>query len=382
VADTSALAPDWDAARALYPGADETVYLDSAALGLISTRVHDAMTAVLDGHLMAGGAAVAGWREDAFEVRTAVAELVGGTDKGVAFTQNTSTGLAIVTNGLDWHAGGNVVVPAEEFPSNFYPWLQLRRHGVEVREVPCPGGHARLDDVRAAIDARTRVVSISAVQYSSGYRYDLGPLAEACRASNALFVVDATQAVGAVRVDVEADQVDVLAVSAHKWLLGPQGIGFLHLSPLAMERLHPSTVGWRSVGDPFAFDHEPVLADDARRFESGTENSAGIAGLGATVDLVLELGVEEVERRVLDRADRLAALLEAAGLTVRRPAERHRSGIVVAGTGAADPQALHAALLAEGVRCSQRAGGLRFAPHYFTDDADLERAAEVVRSRL
>jgi selenocysteine lyase/cysteine desulfurase len=369
--------PTWEVARALYPGTAEVAYLDSAAVGLISTRVRDAMSAVLLDHQHRGIAAAPGWRVHADYVRASVARLVGGRPEQVAFTQNTSTGLALVTNGLDWGDGDNVVVPAQEFPSNFYPWLQLRRHGVEIREVAMAEGRARIDDLVAALDEGTRVLAISAVQYSSGHRYDLAALAATCRQRDVLLVVDGTQAVGAVTVDVEREGIDVLAVSAHKWLLGPFGIGFTHLSQRAMQRLNPSTVGWLSVEEPFAFDHEPQLAADGRRFESGTENSAGIAGLGATVDLVLELGPQRVEARVLDRAEQLAALLDEAGLDVQL--SPRRSGIVIAGSPGIAPAGLHEHLLAQGIRCSLRGSGLRFSPHYFSGDADLHRAASGVR---
>jgi cysteine desulfurase / selenocysteine lyase len=370
----------WAQMATLYPGTTDVAYLDSAAVGLLSTRVRDAMTAVLTEHQQSGIAAAPNWREHAGRVRASVARLVGGRADQVAFTQNTSTGLATVTNGLDWRDGDNVVVPAGEFPSNFYSWLQLRRRGVQVREVAMTDGRARVEDVLAAIDRRTRVLAISAVQYSSGYRYDLGVFGEACRDGEVLLVVDGTQAVGALVVDVEVVGIDVLAVSAHKWMLGPFGIGFTHLSERAMQRLTPSTVGWLSVEDPFAFDHEPVLADDGRRFESGTENSAGIAGLGATVDLIHELDRQRVEDRVLDRAAELASMLEQAGMVVHLPDRRdRRSGIVIASSPSTPHEALHASLVSQGVRCSLRGNGLRFAPHYFTTGADLQRAAEGVR---
>lgn len=371
----------WDDVRALYPGTADVAYLDSAAVGLISSRVREAMTSVLAAHEQSGIAAAPGWREHADTVRASVGRLVGSAAERIAFTQNTSTGLATVTNGLDWREGDNVVVPAGEFPSNFYPWLQLRRRGVEVREVAMSGGQAVVDDVLTVLDDRTRVLAISAVQYSSGHRYDLAALGSACRGGDALLVVDATQAVGALAVDADLLGVDVLAVSSHKWLLGPFGIGFVALSGRAMQRLSPSTVGWLSVEDPFAFDHEPQLAADARRFESGTENSAGIAGLGATVNLLHQLDRHRVEDRVLARADQLGTLLVEAGMQVHLPESRERrSGIVIASSSAGEHAFLHGRLLEAGVRCSLRSAGLRFAPHYFTNDDDLHRAADALGS--
>jgi len=373
----------WSEARLLYPGVRDVAYLDTAAMGLLSTRVRDAMTAMVEGHHRLGVASAPQWYDDVAAVRSSIARLVGGRPEGVAFTQNTSTGLAIVANGVDWADGDNVVVPAGEFPSNFYPWLQLRRRGVEVREVAMVDGAAPVAELVRAVDRRTRVVAVSAVQYSSGHRYDLAALGEACRSADALFVVDGTQAVGAMVVDTGLLGIDVLAVSSHKWVLGPLGIGFVQLSSRALERLSPSTVGWLSVEEPFAFDHEPRLAADARRFESGTENAVGIAGLGATVALMHSLGPRRIEDRVLDLADELAELLSSVGLRpLVSPDRSRRSGIVIAAGSEGSPVSLpdlHQRLLAGGVRCSLRAAGLRFAPHYFVDASDLAAVVDVLR---
>ena len=357
--------------RELYPGADAAVYLDAAAVGIVSTRVASAMTDAAEQATQGIGFA-RGRDHEIRLTRQAVADLVGGVADRVAFTQNTSTGLALVANGVSWSPGDNLVVPAAEFPSNFYPWTQLRRAGVEVREVPMRDGHAPLDAVAAAVDDRTRVLTVSAVQYSSGHRNDLAGLAEIAHRHAALFVVDGTQSVGALTIDCDATGIDVLAVSAHKWLLGPLGIGFVALSDRAMHELHPSTVGWMSVEEPFAFDHEPQLADDARRFESGTENAAGIAGLRQAVAQVLELGPGVVEKHVLARSAEIEAMLTDLGWSsLRTPDARHWSGILIASSGG-DDQAVHARLLEAGVRCSLRGGGIRFSPHYYTGSADVD----------
>ncbi|KQS54770.1 hypothetical protein ASG36_20195 [Geodermatophilus sp. Leaf369] len=365
-----------DSVRQLYPGARSTVYLDSAAVGLVSTRVRTAVVELLSSHMDGGIVAAPSWRVHQESVRAAAAELVGGRPDGISFTQNTSTGLALVTNGLRWVPGDNVVLPAQEFPSNSYPWRGLRALGVEVREVPMRDGAADLDALSGLVDDRTRVVTISAVQYSSGHRYDLGRVSEIAHRQGALLVVDGTQAVGALAVDVTG--LDVLAVSAHKWLLGPFGIGFVHLSQRARDVLRPTTVGWLSVADPFAFTVEPDLATDGRRFESGTENAAGVAGLGATLDLLHELGRSAVEETVLENAALLTELLRTAGLEVHRAIDPSaHSGIVIASRADISPGALHEALLVGGVRCSLRGAGVRFAPHYFSSEDDLAHAAHV-----
>jgi cysteine desulfurase / selenocysteine lyase len=366
-----------DSVQALYPGTREQSYLDAAAIGLVSTRVEAAVADVLREHALRGKAAAAAWTANADRTRGLVAELIGGRARNVAFTLNTSTGNALVANGIDWTDGDNIVVPADEFPSNFYPWAQLRRHGVEVREVPMIDGHADLDLLPGLIDASTKVVAISAVQYTSGYRYDLGRLGDFCRSCDALLVVDGTQAAGAMVIDADAAGIDALVVSAHKWMNGPLGIGFVHLSDRAMDRLHPSTVGWLSVEHPYDFDHEPRLAADGRRFESGTENAAGIAGLAAAITIVLELGRHTVEATVLDRTAELQELVAAGGLRVLRgPDRREWSGILITTTGS-DDAALYRRLIDNDVRCSLRATGVRFSPHYYNTPDDLAQAAAV-----
>ena len=156
-----------------------------------------------------------------------MAELIGSAENRIAFTQNTAPGLPLVANGIDWVAGDNIVVPADEFPSNFYPWSSLRRIGVEVREVPTHEGHAPVAAFATAVDDHTRVLAISTVQYTTGHRNDLEALSQIAHHHGTLFVVDGTQSAGALSIDCDSTGIDVLAVSAHKWMLGPLGIGFV-----------------------------------------------------------------------------------------------------------------------------------------------------------
>ncbi|MET9459999.1 aminotransferase class V-fold PLP-dependent enzyme [Streptomyces canus] len=364
----------------MYPGAATVRYLDTAAVGLISTWVEDAMADVLRRHRDTGIDATVPLREEAESVRERVARLIHGDARRVTFTQNTSTGLALVANGVDWRPGDNLVVPEREFPSNFYPWLQLRQQGVEVRAVPMGAhGHAETADIAERVDVRTRLVALSAVQYSSGHRYDLAEIGAVCRNHGALLVVDGTQAAGAMALNVNESGIDVLSVSAHKWMLGPFGIGFVHFSDRAFEQLTPSTAGWLSTEKPFDFDHEPTFASDGRKFESGTENSVGIAGLGATIDHMLDLGPERIEQYILDLVGQLVTTLEERGFTMVSPRDaRHQSGIVIARSPVEPGEVLHERLLKEGIRCSLRGGGVRLSPHYFITGDDISHAISVM----
>lgn len=365
-----------DQVRAHFPSAALTVFFDHASVGPISTDVADAMGSVVDAHATAGFQP--SWRDDMERVRADTATLVGSTSDDIAFTQNTSYGLSLVANGLDWRPGDNVVLPAMEFPSNFYPWMNLRDRGVEVRLVDAPRGHADISEVVAAIDSRTRVVAISAVQFSTGFRYDLRPLADACQ-DGPLLVVDGTQHVGALRFDVAESGADVLAVSSHKWLMGPPGTGFAHVNARAREQVHPSVVGWLTVPEPFAFDYELAFPSGADRYEPGTENVVGTLGMGAAVRLMLDFTPKWVEDRVLAITDRLAEGLRSKGYEIisdRSPGAR--SGILIFKHPTRPTEDVFQRLVEAGVKSAPRGGGVRFSPHFYNSDAEADRALAVL----
>lgn len=368
---------DVSAARAEFPSAEVAIHFDHASVSPISTRVADAMGRVVERYVAVGFHD--SWRDEIETVRAQVAALLGSTAGNIAFTQNTSTGLSIAANGIDWRPGDNVVVPEHEFPSNYYPWMNLQPRHVRLHRVPAPDGHASIDAIADAMDERTRVVAVSAVQFSNGYRYDLDRLGELCQRHGALLVVDGTQAVGALAVDVTRSQIDVLAVSAHKWMLGPSGIGFVHVSDRALGQIRPDIVGWLSVTEPFAFDYQLALPRTADRYEPGTENVFGIIGLGAAVSLFLQYGTHQVEARVLTINDQLCEELERTGHQIISPrAPAQRSGILIFRSLRESAQDLHARLTAAGVKCAPRGGGIRFSPHFYNNDDDLHAAFEAL----
>ncbi|MGI9613984.1 MAG: aminotransferase class V-fold PLP-dependent enzyme [Acidimicrobiales bacterium] len=365
------------AARAQFPSADTAIHLDHASVGPISLRVAEAMQRNAADHASHGFDAV--WRDEIERVRGQVAWLIGSRSDNVAFVQNTSFGVSIAANGIDWQEGDNVVLPAREFPSNYYPWLNVGTRGVQLRPVAAPEGHVSIDAIANAIDDRTRVVTLSAVQYSNGHRYDLAALGELCREGGVLFVVDGTQAVGALTIDVEALGIDVLAVSSHKWMLGPPGIGFVHLSDRALDVVRPSVVGWLSVTNPFLFDYRLDLPLSATSFEPGTENVIGIVGLGGTVSLLEEFGTAWAENRILDLTDHLCQEVAGRGFVIQSPRHDHqRSGIVIFSKAGVDPEHLHERLTAAGVKCAVRAGGIRFSPHYYNTTDEIDAAVDAL----
>jgi selenocysteine lyase/cysteine desulfurase len=293
----------------------------------------------------------------------------------VAFVPNTSAGVGFIAEGFPWQAGDNVVTAAEEYPANQYPWMNLRERGVEVRAVPSRGCRVAIDDLRQAIDGRTRVLAISAVEFASGFRNDLEALGELCRAKNIFFFVDAIQSLGVFPLDVRATPIDALAADGHKWLLGPEGAGIFWVRREWVERLHATNVGWNSVIGAHDFSTIDFrLKPHAGRWEGGTANVAGIAGFGASLKLLLDAGIPALAERVLALTDYLCDQAVAAGWQVfnsRAPGER--SGIVSLTQEGVSPFAVKKRCQERGIVVNVRAGRLRVSPHAYNTHEELDR---------
>ncbi|PEN14633.1 aminotransferase [Longibacter salinarum] len=369
--------------RSGFPHAERLVYLNHAATSPLSTPVREAMEAYTRER---GGIDPAG-EIDAFETtllpllidtREKAAELLGTGPDRVAFVQNTSAGLNVLAEGLDWQAGDRVAIPDGSFPTNVFPFLNQRQRGVAVDFIPTDEGSFSVKDVERTLRPGTRVVSISWVHFLSGFRADLREIGRLCADRDILFCVDAIQGLGALQIDVDECQIDVLAAGGHKWMMATQGIGILYCSQDVQGQIQPSAgwlhgpVDWEKLDD-----YELTFHDDARRFEAGTLNSVGLAALNAALEQNLEIGPKNIEDRIRDLAAHLAGGL--AGLGLRRygssnPA--HGSGIVTIAPD--DPEALAAHLKEEGVVTALRNRKLRFAPHAYVAIDDLDRALEAV----
>lgn len=371
-------APDLLGFRDRIPAADRFVYLNHAAIGPMPAAAVERAQESLRGTAEGGDL---DWPERQRHVESAralAARLLGSAEPSrVAFTENTSAALSLVAEGLPWRDGDNVVSAAPEYPSNIYPWMNLERHGVELRLAPEVGGRVPVDGVVSLMDERTRVVALSWVQYASGYRIDLAAVAEACRRRDALLVVDAIQGLGALALDAEAVGADAVAAATHKWLLGPEGVGLLYLAPRALDRLHPVRAGWRSMRHMFEWDRfEVEWNEGALALECGTLNAAGIAAVEASLELLHEAGPRRVERRVLALAARLAEGLAEAGYRVHTPREHdgERSGIVSVVHPRRSAEELAALLEDAGIRAAHRAGRLRLSPHFYNGEEEIDRA--------
>jgi selenocysteine lyase/cysteine desulfurase len=369
---------DWTALRAELPITERWAYFDHAAVAPITLRAARAMREWTDDLVANGLMNERRWLARIEEVRQMAARLIGADPIDLAFIKNTSEGIGIVAEGFPWRAGDNVVIAQEEYPANQYPWLNLRDRGVEVRAVPSRSdGRLWIDDILAAIDGRTRVLSLSWVEFASGFRNDLDALGEICRQRNIAFLVDAIQGLGVFPLDVQKTPVDFLAADGHKWLLGPEGAGVLWIRRDWIDRLRPIDIGWNSVvasRDFTTIDFR--LKPHAGRYESGTLNVAGITALGGSLELLLEIGIDAIIKRVLELTDYLCQrVAEKKAPTVyssRQPGDK--SAIV--SLAYADPNETAAKMRlcrSNGLIVNKRAGRLRVSPHCYNSFEEIDR---------
>lgn len=373
---------DWTAFRAHFPVTRRWAFLDHAAVAPIP----DAAAAALEdyGRRIAenGLADIWHWVDRVAHVRRLSARLVNApSPDDIYFAPNTTLGIGFIAEGYPWKPGENVVLASEEYPSNQYPWLNLRDRGVEVRTVPSRGNRVEVDDVRAAMDGNTRVLSTSFVQFGSGFRANLDALGELCQDRGVFFFVDAIQGLGVFPLDVQRTPIDALAADGHKWLLAPEGAAIAYIRREWVEKLHAIGVGAHSVVNPFEYSTIDFrMKPHAGRWEGGALNIPGVTALGASVELLLEAGIENVAARVLDLTDHLCDRARSAGLEVfssRRAGDS--SGIVSLTVPGTEPKAVMKRCREAGVIVNARAGRVRVSPHAYNTEAELDRFVDAVR---
>ncbi|HZN06428.1 MAG TPA: aminotransferase class V-fold PLP-dependent enzyme [Pyrinomonadaceae bacterium] len=368
--------------RELFPITKRYNYLNHAAVSPLSLPALQAIESQLRDVQENGSVNFPDWVATKEQARKLLAGMLGARPEQVAFMRNTSDALSTVANGLTWRPGDNVVTFRGEFPSNLYPWLRLREaYGVEVRMCEERAGRIDFDDLARLIDQHTRVVAISHVQFASGFRIDAERLAQIVRRHDALLVVDVIQALGVVPINVEAELIDVAAGAGHKWLMAPEGVGYLYLSDRARERIQPTLVGWISVPDPFNFDDlEQGWNRGTLAWETGTGPAALFYGFKASLELLTGLGVAEIAKYLEQLTDELCERLKAKNyelVSSRLPGEksqivciRHKAGM--------SPMALYAHLKDRNIITAPRGDRLRIAPHAYNLPGEIEALIEAL----
>ena len=368
--------------RALFPITQRAVYLNHAAVSPPPTTTIQAVEAQLRDVHENGSLNFLSWLEVKERARGSLAELLGARPEQVAFVRNTSDALSTVANGLTWKPGDNIVTFRREFPSNIYPWLRIRDvFGVEVRMCEERDGRIDLNELGDLIDEHTRVVAISHVQFASGFRTDLERLGRIARQHDALLVVDVIQSLGVIPIDVGAELVDVAAGAGHKWLLSPEGVGYLYLSDRARERIQPTLVGWISVPNPEDYaNFEQGWNRGALAWETGTGPMALIHGFKASLDLLHEYGPARIARYLEELTDHLCERLRSKPYTIvssRAPGEKSQI-VCIRHTGDVSAMALYARLKQQNIVTAPRGDRLRIAPHLYNTLDEIDKLIEAL----
>ncbi|MEO1270540.1 MAG: aminotransferase class V-fold PLP-dependent enzyme [Myxococcota bacterium] len=367
--------------RSLFPHLTAQIYLNHSAISPLSQPVQERLQAVALDYAREGLGAYFIWREEVARLKSRLAALLGVTSstEAIALTPNTTFGVMATALCYPWEAGDRVVVFRGEFPTNVTPWQQAAvLHGLEVtlQEVADFGTGLGLERLEAVLkEGRVRVVAVSAVQFQTGLRMPLEAMAHLCHAHGATLFVDAIQAVGIIPIDVEAMGIDVLTCGSHKWLMGPEGCGFLYIKPALAKRFRPHLAGWLSHEEPVAFlsqgaghlRYDRPIRAQADFLEAGAANMLGLCALSASVELLQQLDVATIYPHVSTWLDALEpAMVEMGFVSQRSPHPEQRSGIL----SFAPPPGYTAAQLSGAlsehhrIACSTPDGLLRFAPHW------------------
>ncbi len=370
-ANSSAGPALWEQYADQFPVRANRIYLNHAAVSPLSKPAADAMKHLADDCLHFGSFHYDEWL-DAYEgLRTAAARLVGASRDEIASVKNTSEGIATVAMGLNWKPGDRIVAFREEFPANYYPWKRLEERGVAVTWLSVADPLEKIEEaVRGA-----RLLSISFVQFLSGYRAPIQEIGEICYRNQCIYMVDAIQGLGVFPIDVRASHIDALAADGHKWLTGPEGCGILYISQALQDEVDPVEFGWTNVAGYNDYgSRDMTLRPDAGRYECGTLNTIGIFGLRAAIEFLLEVDPGKIAPVVQNLADRIAEGVQTKGyqlLSSRTP--ETGSGIVSFRKEGVDAMELVTRLKRARISVAPRAGWVRTSPHFYISPEEIDQ---------
>lgn len=363
---------------------EHIIHLNHAAVAPWPKVTRDAVVAFAEENVSVGSQNYDQWLKTEQQLKQKLVQLINAESSDeIAILKNTSEGLSLVAQGLRFNAGENIVVPAEEFPSNKVVWQALESQGVELRMVPVQDIDKPERALIDAIDEHTRLLSCSSVQYARGLRLDLNRIGKACRQNDTLFCVDAIQSLGAIAFDVQACHADFVVADGHKWMCAPEGTALFYCRKSVQPLLQLRQYGWHMLKDAFDFAHKHdrvQIAETAQRFESGSPNMMGIAALNASLGLLLDIGIENIQAKVIENAGYLIERLrELPGITVLTPTGPDRyAGIITFQKNDIDNIALYQHLQENNVICACRGDGIRFSPHFYTSKQVMDKALKIL----
>lgn len=366
--------------RSNFPVTEKRIHFNHAVASPVCLPVMHAVERFLKESSEFDMGSIGEWMGRIQKIRENTARFMGAGDSEIAFIRSTAHGLSLIAQGLDWKEGDNMVTASCEFPSNIYPWMNLNRRGVETRMVDPRDGEIHLEDIREKVDARTRLVSLSWVEYQNGFRNDLEEIGSFCRGKGIYFCVDGIQGAGALPLNLHALPVDFFSSGGHKWLLAPVGVGCLYVSERVMERVHPVIVGWHSVKHAGNFANlDFTLREDARKFEEGSSSMMGIFAFGAAVDLLSEAGAQRIWEKIRALHEHAIEGLKQKGYEILSPLKQeNRSGILTFGSSRHAPEKIFERLTEAHVVAALRGGGIRISPHFYNTVEEVDRMLEVL----
>jgi selenocysteine lyase/cysteine desulfurase len=365
-----------------FPLSPELIYINHAAVAPWPKRTSIAVKHFAEQNTQYGSSYYLDWLKKETLLRKQLQTLLHAPNiDDIALVKNTSEALSFVAYGLDWHTGDNIVSSDQEFPSNRIVWQSLANQGVQFREADLASTPSPEDALFALVDANTRLISISSIQFASGLRLDLDRIGKFCQQHNILFCVDAIQSLGAVEFDVQACQADFVMADGHKWMLGPEGLGVFYTTPTAREKLRLTQYGWHMMQNTHNYENKPWdIHPTAQRFECGSPNMLGIHAFSASLSLLLELGMLAVESSILENSNYLMdCIKQRSDLTLLTKQDAQlQSGIVVFKHKTIATETLYAHLQENGVVCAMRGGGIRFSAHFYNSTDELQRAITLI----
>ncbi|MCF6355188.1 MAG: aminotransferase class V-fold PLP-dependent enzyme [Candidatus Polarisedimenticolaceae bacterium] len=365
-----------------FPLADDIYYLNHAAVAPWPRRTAKAVSAFAQENMVHGAQHYLKWLKSERSLRKSLARLLNApSPDDIALLKNTSEALSVVAYGIDWQPGDNIVSYTDEFPSNRIVWESLASKGVELRLAELTTSTEPEAKLIALCNERTRLITVSSVQYARGLRINIDKLGAFCRTNNILFCVDAIQSLGALPFDLHRCQADFVMADGHKWMLAPEGLALFYCRAEIRKQLNLNQFGWHMVDRPGDYDStEWRPSPTATRFECGSPNMLGIHALQASLSLIEEVGLETISNNIANNVSLLIELIDGIDRsTLLSPREQRRqSGIVTFSIAGADHTQLYHYLMQNGVICAQRGGGIRFSPHFYTTAEHIYRAIEIL----
>jgi selenocysteine lyase/cysteine desulfurase len=364
--------------RSLYPHLQtDQLYFNHAAIGPWSSLVLDRINEYAYQRSLSkieNYQSLIRWSKSAKEK---LGKLIGASSDRIAWVDNVSNGTNIIAQGLDWKTGDRILLNDIEFPSNVYPFMNLKKLGVEIDFAKSRNGIVDVEDLETLITPKTKLISISLVQFLSGYRADINAIGELCKTHGIIFAVDAIQGTGAVQIDVGKSNIDFLTGGSQKWLMSSQGLSYIYITEKLQSRIDQKFVGWASIKNAWSLlEYELTFRDSADRFQNGTVNALGVAIFEASLSMFNQFGIENIESRVLENSDYFIKKLADLGLEpiLKNVKEKNIAGII--SFKHEKSQEIFELLEKRKITVAVREGMIRFSPHFYNTIEDIQEAVD------